>query len=84
MTASATDALVFRPMDLAVLTAKEAIAYLRLDFGKSETAARAALDRLVNQKLLRVAKYRRERLFTRVELDRFLAARVDEYGELSG
>lgn len=82
-TAPHNDGLTFRSIEPAVFTAAEAIVYLRLDVGKSEAAAQAALNRLVDRKLLRPAMYRRERMFTHVELDRFLAARVQEYGALA-
>lgn len=83
MIADAATDLMFRSIEPAVFTAEEAIAYLRLDVGKTESAARAALNRLVDRKLLRPAMYRKQRLFTRIECDRFLAARVAEYSELS-
>lgn len=84
MNGNPSNSLAFRSIEPAVFTAAEAIRYLRLDIGKSESAAQAALNRLVDRKLLRAAMYRKQRLFTRVELNRFLAARVAEYGELAG
>ena len=83
-TVSPNGALSFRSIDPAVFTASETIAYLRLDLKKTEAAAQAALNRLVDKRQLRPSMYRRERMFTRVECDRFLAARVEEYADLAG
>ncbi len=71
----------FRPIEPVVFTAAEAIAYLRLDVGKAPTAAAAALNRLVEKGQLRPAMYRKSRMFTRAELDRFLAAVTERYGD---
>lgn len=81
---AAPSSLTFRPVEKAVFTTAEAICYLRLDVDKSEAAAQSSLNRLIVKKLLRPAMFRKSRLFTKIELDRFLAARVEEYSELAG
>ena len=67
----------FQLPEQAVFTSDEAVEYLRLPSIR-------ALNHLVDdRKIIRPAMYRKERLYTRVELDRFLAARTDEYGDLA-
>ena len=83
MSAAPFNGLTFRSIEPAVFTADETIAYLRLDINKTEAAAQSALRRLVDRRLLRPCMYRRERMFSRIECDRFLAARVEEYRELA-
>lgn len=72
----------FSPLEPSALTAGEAIRYLRLDVGKTPEAARASLDRIVEKGLLRPCMYRKERMFTRAELDRFLADQTARYGDV--
>ena len=67
--------LEFRPVEQQVFTALETCKYLRLDVGRedNEQAQLNALDRLVDQrKLIKPTMYRKQRLFRKVELDRFL------------
>lgn len=65
----------FRPLELALLTAGEAAAYLRLtDDGRDAGAALKSLNRLVDKGLIRpcMYMYQKERLYSRLELDRFI------------
>ena len=65
-----------------VLTPIEACLYLRLDVDRvSESAMLKSLDRLVEKKLVRPAKIGRYRRYSKVELDRYVDARTEEYGE---
>lgn len=65
-----------------VMTPKEACLYLRLDVDRdSESAALKALDRLIEKRLIRPAKVGRFRRYSKVELDRFIAAQTASYGE---
>ncbi len=65
-----------------VLTPTEACYYLRLDEGReSEVAMLKALDRLVENKLLRPALIGKLRRFDRLELDRFIERQTEIYGE---
>ena len=71
----------FRPIEPALLTASEAAAYLRLDEGKDADGAIRAIDRLVDQERLRPCLVGRHRRYSRVELDRFIAAETEKYGD---
>lgn len=71
-------AIEFRPVEPVALTSSEAIKYLRLDVGKTPAAAQASLNRLV-EKGLRPCMFKKERLFERREIDRFLRERTDRY-----
>lgn len=84
MSAAPSNDLTFRAIEPEVLTAEETIRVLRLDLGRSGTAAQAALNRLVDRKVLRPAMYVKVRMFTITEIRRFLMARTTEYAELSG
>ena len=65
-----------------VLTPLETCHYLRLDEGReTESAMLSALDRLVENKLLRPALIGKLRRFDRLELDRFIARQTEIYGE---
>ena len=73
--------ITFTPIEPVVFTAEEAAVYLRLDVGRDMPAALRALARLVDEKkLIHPVMYRRERLYRRAELDRFLADRQGEAG----
>ena len=63
----------FNRVDPVVFIAAEAAQYLRLDVGRDMPKALKALTRLVDEKkLIRPVMYRKERLYRREELDRFL------------
>ena len=65
-----------------VLTPLEAVCYLRLDAGReSEAAMLKALDRLIENKLLRPALIGKLRRFDRLELGRFIERKTEIYGE---
>ena len=67
----------FRPIEPVVLTAEEACVYLRLDVGREMPQALQALARLVDAKgLIKPCMYRRERMYLRAELDRFLEGQM--------
>ena len=56
--------------------------YLQLDEGReSDAAMLKALDRLVENKLLRPALIGKLRRFDRLELDRFIERQTEIYGE---
>ena len=65
-----------------VLTPLEACFYLRLDEGReNEAAMLKALDRLVENKLLRPALIGKLKRYDRHELDRFIERQTEIYGE---
>ena len=64
----------------AVMTAEEACCYLRLDVLKNPIKA---LNVLVDRKLLRPCMYKKERHYTRDELDRFLTEQTEVYGDVA-
>lgn len=65
-----------------VLTPLEACYYLRLDEGREgESAMLKALDRLVENKLLRPALIGKSRRFDRLKLDRFIERQTEICGE---
>ena len=67
----------------AVMTAEEAVRYLRLDIGRSMPLALKALDRLVYDKqVIRPCMYLKQRLFSREELDRFVRIRTESYRDV--
>ena len=67
-----------------VLTPTESCYDLRLDEGReSERAMLKALDRLVENKLVRPALLGKLRRFDRLELDRFIARQTEVYGEVA-
>ena len=65
----------FKSIPPMVLTTDEAITYLRLD---DLAAPEKALQRCIDRGL-RPCMYRKERLFTVAELDRFLQQRTERY-----
>lgn len=71
----------FRPVEPALLTASEAGVYLRLDEGKDADGAVRAIDRLVDQGRLKPCLIGRHRRYSKVELDRFIAAETEKYGD---
>ena len=65
-----------------VLTEDEAISFLRLDAGgRALEAARRALRRLVERKLIRPCRVGKRSRFLREELLRFLRWQTDLHGE---
>ena len=76
--------LYFKPADLEVYTAYEACEFLRLADGRSEDAAIAALNRLVDRGLIRPAMYGKRRMYSRQELTRFVADQTAAYGDAGG
>lgn len=67
----------------AVMTAEEAARYLRLDIGRSMPLALKALDRLTyEQQVIRPCMYRKQRLYSRAELDRFVQTRTESYRDV--
>ncbi len=66
--------LDLQPVEQMVFTALEAGQLLRLDVGREgdEIAIKKAVSRLVEKGLLQPCMYRKERMFLKTELDRFL------------
>ena len=67
----------------SVMTAQECCCYLRLDLGRSIENATKALNRLVDRKLIRPCMYKKNRMYSRKELDRFLLDQTETYGEVA-
>lgn len=64
----------------ALMTAKEAVAYLRLDEdGRDIADALRSLEYLVLQQLLRPCRVGRFNRYARSELDRFIADQTERY-----
>ena len=74
----------FTPIEPVLFDAVEAAQYLRLASGngESEKAARKALNRLVERGKIRPAVIANKRRYSRVELDRYIAAATEQHGEL--
>ncbi len=64
-----------------IMTAEEACRYLRLDIGRDSDAAVKALNRLVDKGLIRPCLVGKHRRYTRDELQRFIGATTERYGE---
>lgn len=62
-----------------VWTALEVAHYLRLDVGRSDDAAKRAVDRLVEHDRLRPCMYTRERMYWPAEVERFLRETTEQY-----
>lgn len=67
----------------AMMTAEQACRYLRLEIGRSMPLALKALDRLTyEQQVIRPCMYRKQRLYSKVELDRFIQLRTESYRDV--
>lgn len=69
------------PIPRGVWTALDVAHYLRLDVGRSDDAAKRAVDRLVELDRLRPCMYTRERMYWPREVERFLHDETEKYGD---
>ena len=65
----------------SLMTAEEAVRYLRLDVGRGLPAALKALQRLVERMKIRPCRVGKHRRYSRHELDRFIADETNKHGE---
>lgn len=73
----------FKPIEPALFTYQEAAQYLRLaQDGQDDAGSRRAMDYLVAKGLLRPTLVGRRRRYAKIELDRFISAETDRYGEV--
>lgn len=73
----------FTPIPPVLFDESEAAAYLRLaEDGQDAAAARRALNRLVDQGKVRPCLVGGRRRYSRRELDRFIDAQTEHYGEV--
>jgi hypothetical protein len=74
----------FASIKPALLTPREAVAYLRLDAdgSENESALTKRLNRLVDAGLIKPALIANKRFYAVAELDRFISDRTAAYGRL--